>query len=188
MFAAVRMVCVASAGITLSACASALVQGEGSPQLPARPLSSLVAYVAGPVSLVASFQADIAVEAAKRGIAADNALVLFPPTRAYAQTEISAGSYGAVHRRRADCQRWRCRRAAAVCRNDLSGTIRGIAACDSVGGSFREWLPSSNHLFRQVAGRRDGTQAMGWRWTDCVGRFLFFRKRYDRRGFSRSPL
>jgi hypothetical protein len=91
MLAAARTVCVALAGIMLCACASVLVQGEGGPQLPARPVNRLVAYVAGPDSLVASFQAYIAVEAAKRGTAADNALLLFPPTHAYAETEIRQG-------------------------------------------------------------------------------------------------
>jgi hypothetical protein len=72
MFSAVRTVCVALAGIMLSAC-------------------RLVAYVAAPDALVASFQANIAVEAARHGLAADNALLLFPPTRAYAEAEIRQG-------------------------------------------------------------------------------------------------
>jgi hypothetical protein len=91
MFSAARVVCVALAGIALSACGSAVLQSEGGPRLPARPINRLVAYVAGPDSLVASFQANIAVEAGRHGLVADNALVLFPPTRAYAEAEIQQG-------------------------------------------------------------------------------------------------
>jgi len=47
--------------------------------------------VAGPDRLVASFQADIAVEAGRRGLATENASVLFPPTHAYADAEIRQG-------------------------------------------------------------------------------------------------
>jgi hypothetical protein len=72
----------------LSACALGSIQSEGSLQAPARPVSRLVAYVSGPDSLTASFQANIAVEAARRGLAAENALVLFPPARAYADSQI----------------------------------------------------------------------------------------------------
>jgi hypothetical protein len=75
----------------LSACASELVQGEGSPEAPIRPVSRLAAYVTGPNSVVSSFQANIAVEAARHGLAAENALLLFPPTHAYADLEIRQG-------------------------------------------------------------------------------------------------
>jgi len=75
----------------LSACVSAWVQGEGNLEAPVRPVSRLVAYVTGPDSLVASFQANVAVEAARHGLAAENALVLFPPTRPYADQEIRQG-------------------------------------------------------------------------------------------------
>jgi hypothetical protein len=78
----------------LSACASALVQGEGGLEAPVRPVTRLVAYVTGPDSVVSSFQANIAVEAAKRGLAAENALLLFPPTHAYADLQIRQGLAG----------------------------------------------------------------------------------------------
>jgi hypothetical protein len=88
MFAPIRAACLALAGMMLSACALGSIQGEGSLPAPARPISRLVAYVSGPDSLAASFQANIAVEAAMHGLSAENALVLFPPRRAYADAEI----------------------------------------------------------------------------------------------------
>ena len=88
MCALVRATWSALAAMTLSVCALALVQGESSLAAPVRPVSRLVAYVTGPESLVSSFQANIAVEAARHGLAAENALVLFPPTHAYANLEI----------------------------------------------------------------------------------------------------
>jgi hypothetical protein len=91
MCALLRATWLALAAVTLSACASALVQGEGSLEAPVRPVSRLVAYVTGPDSVVASFQANIAVEAARHGLAAENALLLFPPTHAYADLEIRQG-------------------------------------------------------------------------------------------------
>jgi len=88
MFATFRATSLTLAGMMLSACALASVQGEGNLGAPARQVSRLVAYVTGPDSLVASFQANVAVEAAKHGLAADNALLLFPPTHNYADSEI----------------------------------------------------------------------------------------------------
>jgi hypothetical protein len=91
MCALLRATWLALAALTLSACASSLVQGEGSPEAPVQPVSRLVAYVTGPNSLVSSFQANIAVEAARHGLAAENALLLFPPTHAYADLAIRQG-------------------------------------------------------------------------------------------------
>jgi hypothetical protein len=86
-----RMACVVLAGIMLSACALASIQRDGSREAPARPVSRFVAYVIGPDALVSSFQANIAVEAARRGLATDNAVLLFPPTHSYADSEIRRG-------------------------------------------------------------------------------------------------
>lgn len=97
MVVAIRAACLALAGIALSDCSSAVLQtaaspqGSASPQGPARPVSHIAAYVIGPKALMASFQADIAVEAARRGLASDNAAVLFPPTHAFTEAEIRQG-------------------------------------------------------------------------------------------------
>jgi hypothetical protein len=67
------------------------MQGYADRQLPARPVSRIVAYVAGPNTLVSSIQRSIAEEARKRGIGADDALNLFPPTRTYSNAEVQRG-------------------------------------------------------------------------------------------------
>jgi hypothetical protein len=64
------------------------MQGYADRQLPARPISHIATYVAGPPTLVSSIQQSVAEEARKRGIAADDALNLFPPTRTYSNVEV----------------------------------------------------------------------------------------------------
>lgn len=86
-----RAVCVAVAGISLSGCITTSMQGYADRQLPAKPVSRLVAYVSGPGPLVSSIQGNIAEEARKRGLTADDALNLFPPTRTYTSAEIQQG-------------------------------------------------------------------------------------------------
>lgn len=78
----------ALAVVMLSACVTTSMQGYADRELPIRPISRIVAYVAGPGPLVSSIQSSIRDEAAKRGIAADDALLLFPPTRTYTDAEI----------------------------------------------------------------------------------------------------
>jgi hypothetical protein len=85
-----RGICLAG-GLVLSACGSAVVQSEGSPHLALRPVSRIGAYVTGPDALVRSFQADIAVEAARHGLTAENVTLLFPSTRPYADAQIRQG-------------------------------------------------------------------------------------------------
>lgn len=67
------------------------MQGYADRELPAKPVSRIVAYVAGPSSLVSSVQSSISEEARKRGVFAEDALLLFPPTRPYTNTEIKQG-------------------------------------------------------------------------------------------------
>src|SRR5262245_42896206 len=77
--------------VTLSACVTTSMQGYADRELPARPVSRIVAYVAGPGPLVSSIQSSIRSEATKRGIEAADALLLFPPTRTYTDAEIRKG-------------------------------------------------------------------------------------------------
>ena len=91
MLVAMRAFCLALIAMALSGCGSALLQSETSPQLSPRPVRAIGAYVAGPNSLAASFQANIAVEATRHGLTADNVSALFPPTRAYTNAEIRQG-------------------------------------------------------------------------------------------------
>ena len=86
-----RAFCLALIAMALSGCGSALLQSETSPQLSPRPVRAIGAYVAGPNALAASFQANIAVEATRHGLTADNVSALFPPTRAYTNAEIRQG-------------------------------------------------------------------------------------------------
>jgi hypothetical protein len=58
------------------------------PELPAKPIGRMVAYVSGPGALVSSIQTNIAEEARKRGLIADDAPTMFPPTRTYTNAEI----------------------------------------------------------------------------------------------------
>jgi hypothetical protein len=84
-------VCAVLASVSLSGCITTSMQGYADRQLPARPVSRIVAYVAGPNALVSSIQRSVAEEARKRGIAADDALNLFPPTRTYSNAEVQQG-------------------------------------------------------------------------------------------------
>jgi hypothetical protein len=84
-------ICAVLAAASLSGCITTSMQGYADRQLPARPVSRIVAYVAGPNTLVSSIQRSVAEEARKRGIAADDALNLFPPTRTYSNAEVQQG-------------------------------------------------------------------------------------------------
>jgi hypothetical protein len=87
MFSAIRAACLALAAIALSACVTTATTGVDS-ELASRPVSRLVAYVAGPGRLASSIQSSINIEARKRGLLADNALNLLPPTRRYTDADI----------------------------------------------------------------------------------------------------
>lgn len=67
------------------------MQGYADRQLPAKPVSRIIAYVAGPAPLVSSIQASISDEAKKHGLVAEDAFLLFPPTRTYTNAEIQKG-------------------------------------------------------------------------------------------------
>jgi len=67
------------------------MQGYADRQLPQKPVSRIAAYVAGPSPTVSSIQASIGEEARKRGIVAQDALILFPPTRPYTNAEVRQG-------------------------------------------------------------------------------------------------
>ncbi len=82
---------VAAAAISLAGCITTSMQGYADRQLPAKPVSRIVAYVSAPGALASNIQANIADEGRKRGLVADDALMLFPPTRTYTNTEIQQG-------------------------------------------------------------------------------------------------
>jgi hypothetical protein len=74
--------------IVLSGCITTSMQGYADRDLPARPIQRVAAYVVAPTALASSFQSSIAEEAAKRGVGAEDAYALLPPTRTYTDTEI----------------------------------------------------------------------------------------------------
>lgn len=76
------------AAILLSGCITTSMQGYADRDLPARPVKHIATYVVAPTALATSFQSSIAQEAAKRGIGADDAYALLPPTRSYNDAEI----------------------------------------------------------------------------------------------------
>ncbi|MET3333152.1 hypothetical protein ABIF61_001676 [Bradyrhizobium japonicum] len=76
------------AAVLLSGCITTSMQGYADRDLPARPVKHIAAYVVAPTGLATSFQSSIAQEAAKRGILADDAYTLLPPTRSYNDAEI----------------------------------------------------------------------------------------------------
>jgi hypothetical protein len=91
MFSAKRSVCLIAAAIGLSGCITTSMQGYADRELPAKPISRMIAYVAGPGPLVSSIQTSVNEEARKRGLVAEDALELFPPTRTYTNAEIRQG-------------------------------------------------------------------------------------------------
>jgi hypothetical protein len=86
-----RIFAVVAAAISLSGCITTSMQGYADRQLPEKPVSKIVAYVAGPGPIVSNMQASIAEEARKRGVVAQDALLLFPPTRTYTNAEVRQG-------------------------------------------------------------------------------------------------
>jgi hypothetical protein len=72
----------------LSGCITTAMQGYADRDLPARPIQRMAAYVVAPTALASSFQSSIAEEAAKRGVGAEDAYALLPPTRTYTDAEI----------------------------------------------------------------------------------------------------
>jgi hypothetical protein len=91
MFSVTRSICLVAAAINLSGCISTSMQGYADRELPAKPVSRIIAYVAGPNPLASSIQASVSEEAKKRGLVAEDALLLFPPTRTYNNAEIRQG-------------------------------------------------------------------------------------------------
>jgi hypothetical protein len=91
MFSAKRFVVAVVATISLSGYITTSMQGYADRELPAKPVSRIVAYVAGPGPLASRIQSSISEEARKSGVIAQDALRLFPPTRSYTNAEIRQG-------------------------------------------------------------------------------------------------
>jgi hypothetical protein len=87
MFSAIHAAYLGLAAIALSGCLTDEI-GDADRALPSRQVSRIVAYVAAPAALASSLQTSISSEARRRGLAADNALALFPLTRTYTDADI----------------------------------------------------------------------------------------------------
>jgi len=74
--------------LVLAGCSNTTIQGYADRDLPAKPIQHIAAYVAAPGPLAASMQASIAEEARKRGVLAEDALTILPPTRKYTDAEV----------------------------------------------------------------------------------------------------
>jgi|SRR5579871_5901 len=88
MFTTLRSICVIALAICLPGCITTSMQGYADRDLPAKPVSRIIAYVTGPDPIVSNIQTGIGEEARKRGLVAEDAFLLFPPTRTYTDTEI----------------------------------------------------------------------------------------------------
>jgi hypothetical protein len=67
------------------------MQGYADRQLPAKPIRHIAALVSAPGALGPQIQASVIEEAQKRGVAAQDAFIIFPPTRNYSNDEIRRG-------------------------------------------------------------------------------------------------
>jgi len=83
-----RLFAAVATAATVSGCITTSMQGYADRELPAKPVQRIVALVTAPGPLASSIQASVVHEAAKRGVAAQDVLLLFPPTRTYADAEI----------------------------------------------------------------------------------------------------
>jgi hypothetical protein len=72
----------------LTGCTSTTIQGYADRDIPSTGVRHIATYVAAPGQLAPSMQASIADEARKRGILAEDALTILPPTRTYTDAEI----------------------------------------------------------------------------------------------------
>lgn len=79
--------CIVGA-LGLAHCTNTTITGYADRDLPSKPVQHIAAYVAAPGPVASSMEASIADEAHKRGVLAEDALTILPPTRTYTDAEI----------------------------------------------------------------------------------------------------
>jgi hypothetical protein len=84
----VRAVGAAFVAVSVGGCITTSMQGYADLNPASHPLQHIVAYVAAPPALASSIQENIADEAKKRGIFAEDAFSVLPPTRQYTDAEM----------------------------------------------------------------------------------------------------
>ena len=77
--------CIVGA-LGLANCTNTTIQGYADRNLPSKAAQHIAAYAAAPGRLASSMEANIAEEARKRGILAEDALAVLPPTPATASS------------------------------------------------------------------------------------------------------
>ena len=75
-------------GLCVAGCVKTSMQGYADRDLPSQAIKHIAVYVAAPGPLAASMQTSIAEESRKRGILAEDALTILPPTRTYSDAEV----------------------------------------------------------------------------------------------------
>jgi hypothetical protein len=80
----------AGLAFALSGCVNTSIQSYADRSLPSNSLRHIAAFVSAPGPLAVSMQASIAEEARKRGVLAEDALTILPPTRKYSDAEVRA--------------------------------------------------------------------------------------------------
>lgn len=79
---------IALVGSISTGCITTSMQGYADRELPAKPIQNIVTLISAQPSLATSIQASVIAEARKRGVEAQDALLMFPPTRTYTDAEI----------------------------------------------------------------------------------------------------
>lgn len=79
---------VAVLALALSGCVNTSIQGYADRDLPSQTIKHIAVYVAAPGPLAASMQRSVSEEARKRGVLAEDALAILPPTRTYSDIEV----------------------------------------------------------------------------------------------------
>ena len=79
---------VAVVALGFSGCVKTSMQGYADRDLPSQTIQHIAVYIAAPGPLASSMQSSVAEEARKRGILAEDALTILPPTRRYTDVEV----------------------------------------------------------------------------------------------------
>jgi hypothetical protein len=87
MFFAMRVFCLAAIAVALTGCLTSSAPDAGR-MAAIHPVSHFAAYVAAPPALAPRIRSSIVAEAGRRGLVAEDALALFPPSRSYVDADI----------------------------------------------------------------------------------------------------
>jgi hypothetical protein len=81
-------VLIVLAVLGLTGCVKTSIQGYADRDLPSQSIQHIAVYIAAPGPLAVSMQSNVSEEAKKRGIFAEDALNILPPTRQYSDVEV----------------------------------------------------------------------------------------------------